>query len=577
MRPVSPAAARVLLGAIVAAFVALAVNASLLLPLWEPADEHEHWLVVEHWLAEGRMPDLTNLPAYSLNEGVQPPLAYWMFAAGAHATGLADTRLLARRLPPGTSADEALFLHGADEIFPFAGPARRFHLLRLLDVLCGAATVCGAFALGRALAPAGRGLALGAAAVVAFNPAFVSLCGALSNDPLAVALSTASLLRLARLLRDPAPTRRGALATGALIGLAHMAKLSALFLLPVTLLALLLRRPRGEPWRATRRLADGLLGGFAAVTGLYFAWNLAHYGDPFGWSVMQDKFGGVRTISTAHALLHRFLPELSRSYVARLASNLQAPAAVPLAFGALALGAPLLAWLPAVRRRMRAAGVDGRVALLCLAAVGLGLAASARFFVDFNQPNGRYMHPTLPALACLVAACWCWLPRPVALAGGAALALLCFHAQVHVLGPAFWPPSRARDPHFMAFDPLAHGGEGRRPGLLRLLAPPDGAVRVDPPELRWPLPDDPGTRYTVHLRVPGLLMEWHSYERYGLSARDRFQIPADVWTQLPPGVGLVAQVIRLPTLDQALAAPDGAPDVEASPEITLRRALPPAR
>ncbi len=576
MRPLSPAAARLLLGAIVAAFVALAVNASLLLPLWEPADEYEHWQVIEHWATRGTMPDLTDMPVLALNEGVQPPLAYWMFTAGAHALGIADTVFLARRADLAGAPGPARFLHGVDEIFPFAGPARRFHLLRMLDVLCGVAVVCGAYALGRRAVPGSAGVALGAAALVAFNPAFVSLCGGLSNDPLAIALATFALLAEVRLARDPAPTRGSGFAVGTLVGLAHLAKLSATFLLPLLPLALLLRRPRGEPWRVSLRTFDGFVAGFAVTTGLYFAWNVAHYGDPFGWSVIAAKFGGTRTIGTVDALL-RFLPAIARSYIGQLSGNFRAAPYSLLAFAALAGLAPLLAALTPVRRRMARAGVDGRVMLLFGAAVAVNLVAATKYFLDFNQLHGRYLHPTLPALACLVAACWCWMPRLPALCVGAGLALLCFHAQVHDLGPAYWPPSRARDAHFMAFDPIARVPEERRLSVMRLAAPKDGSRHVAPPELRWKLPDDPDTRFTVHFSIPGLTTSLHTWEEYGLSMRDRYTIPDFLWNKLPPDVPMTVRVIELPTLDEALAAADGELDVQESEELTLRRVSAPSR
>jgi 4-amino-4-deoxy-L-arabinose transferase-like glycosyltransferase len=580
MRPLTPAAARALLGALLVAFAALAVNASLLLPLWEPADEHEHWLVVEHWARTHSMPDLRDMPLLALNEGVQPPLAYWMFAGGAHALGIAGTDFLARRATfsgtpviPGASR----FLHGADERFPFAGPVRRLHLLRLLNVLCGLAAVCGAYALGRRLCPAGFGLALGAAGLVALQPAFVALCGGISNDPLAVALGTWALVALAWLLREPAPTLRAGLAAGALIGAAHLAKLSATFLLPLVPLALLLRRRRGEGWRPNLRLLDGLVAGFAIVTGPFFAWNLAHYGDPFGWSVIEGKFGGERAMSAADAVLLHFVPDVAASWVAQLSGTFRAGLVPQVAWGALVALSVLLAALPAVRRRARAAGVDGRVALLCGAALVVNVAAALKFFLDFNQPQGRYLHPTLPAAACLVAAAWCWLPRPAGVAGLAALALLCFRTQVHELGPAYAPLARERDPHFMSFDPLARVGTERRLPVLALLAPEDGSRHVDPPVIRWELPDDPERRFSVHLRTPGLSARVRTWEDFGISARDRYSVPlAEIWSRLPPDVPMVVQVIELPTLAEALAARDGALDVRQSAEVTVRREEPPA-
>src|SRR5262245_20648136 len=125
------------------AFTLLAVNSSVLTPLWEVPDENEHFDVVAHWARHGTMPNLVNLPTLGMNEGVQPPLAYWGFALGLRALGLQDTPILSRqRFDADWMAEgRQLFLHGPDEVFPFRGPARGLHLLRLLSVLAGVGTV----------------------------------------------------------------------------------------------------------------------------------------------------------------------------------------------------------------------------------------------------------------------------------------------------------------------------------------------------------------------------------------------------------------------------------------------------
>jgi hypothetical protein len=63
----------------------------------------------------------------------------------------------------------------------------------------------------------------------------------------------------------------------------------------------------------------------------------------------------------------------------------------------------------------------------------------------------------------------------------------------------------------------------------------------------------------------------HTFEHAGVSVRDRYEIPAELWGGLPPGLVLEARVIRLPTLAQALAAPPGALDVLQSAPLRLRR------
>jgi hypothetical protein len=78
----------------------------------------------------------------------------------------------------------------------------------------------------------------------------------------------------------------------------------------------------------------------------------------------------------------------------------------------------------------------------------------------------------------------------------------------------------------------------------------------------------------VHLSTPGSTLMVRTFEKGGLSVRDRFSIPADYWRRMPPGVNLVCQVFRLPTLEEALNPPPGGLFIEQSPPLVLRRGAP---
>ena len=79
---------RWLLGAIVAGYVALAVNASVLMPLWEISDEHTQLQAAMHWAREGSMPERSTLPRRELFPRLQEPLACWVYALGS--TSISD-------------------------------------------------------------------------------------------------------------------------------------------------------------------------------------------------------------------------------------------------------------------------------------------------------------------------------------------------------------------------------------------------------------------------------------------------------------------------------------------------------
>lgn len=566
--PRSTARERRLLGLILLGYLVLGVAASVLVPLWEIPDENEHLAVVAHWAKTGRMPDLNTLPRYALNEGVHPPLAYWIYAAGHRALGLGKEEFLPRRRHEAVHMGQAAFRHGADEVLPFAPPIRALHGLRLIGLLFGMATIIAAWALGRRLLPDGGGPGLGAAALVAFNPAFLVLSVGISNDTLAIALCAASLLALTGLATGGPSGVLRCLGLGALIGLAHMAKLSATFLVPLVPVALLLGRPRGEP--VSRVLARALLmaAAFLAVTGAYFVWNVQHYGDPFAWGYLLDKYPAGSKLDLTSAIWSRYVPVMARSYVAYYGEHVTAGRAV-IAVWSVVVGGGVLGCLALTRRHLR---VVRPVVVLLLVALAVNVASSLKFFLDFNQPQGRYMYPSLVALAGLVALGWRGLVgRRYALPLALTLATVAAYSQQGVLATTYWPPNAVDDPYAMSFNPLAGLEPEQFRGGVRIVAPADGSELAGPPTLRWEGTDDASARYTVHLSSPDTPYDIRTWEHFGLALDSSYTVSRATWSRLPAGVPMICRVLRLPTLAEALALPREELIVHASEPIRLLR------
>ena len=157
--------------ALLVAFACLATTYSIVTPIFEAPDEPWHYRYVKH-LADGRgLPPLTfSDDAWVQGENHQPPLYYLL---GAGLTAWIDTDDLdgwMRRNPQAATGradafgNKNIVLHPVGGEWPYRGSVLAVHLVRLLSVACGAATVWATYALSQQVAPGRRWLALGAAA-----------------------------------------------------------------------------------------------------------------------------------------------------------------------------------------------------------------------------------------------------------------------------------------------------------------------------------------------------------------------------------------------------------------------------
>ncbi|RLC59352.1 MAG: hypothetical protein DRI80_12645, partial [Chloroflexota bacterium] len=179
---------------IVSSFIALGVVYSVVVPPFEASDELWHYPMVKYIADHWDLPvqDPANVGPWR-QEGSQPPLYYFL---GALATCWIDTSDMeqVRHLNPhvdnGIATPDGninLVVHNpALERFPWRGTVLAVHLIRLLSVGMGAATVYLTYRLARELFPDRPALALGAAAINAFTPMFVFISGSVNNDNLVV-------------------------------------------------------------------------------------------------------------------------------------------------------------------------------------------------------------------------------------------------------------------------------------------------------------------------------------------------------------------------------------------------------
>ena len=231
-------------------YLALTLALSLNIPLGEAPDEPAHFRYARFIAAQGRLP--VNQPERDAvgYRGDKPPLYHSLVALmltlvpPTEPDALRPLYTEPRRLLPFDGLPDLVFLHTADEVYPFRGVARAWHAARLVSVGLGGATVWVIFAALRRRFPGG--VSLPGALVIGVIPQFLIMNGVVNDDSLLGLLAAIFFRLLWPLISQRGGGGRGGryLALGLVAGLALTTKYSALPL-PISLLALHLitRRP----------------------------------------------------------------------------------------------------------------------------------------------------------------------------------------------------------------------------------------------------------------------------------------------------------------------------------------------
>jgi len=276
------------LALILATFVTLATVYNVTTPLFEAPDEGDHYRYVKH-LADGcGLPMLELGENWVGHEGWQPPLYYILAALATFWIDTDNARQLEWVNPhwDGGGGGMNVVYHTSAESFPYQRAALAMHIVRFLSTLMGAVTVAATSLIALELFPDQKWIAIGAAAINAFNPQFLFISGVINNDNLVTALSSLVLLVLLRLLKRNVRIR-DFMFLGLLLGLAFLAKVSALALLPLTLVisALLAYHQR-----SLRVLIYGMSAIAVAfvVSGGWYLRNWVLYDHPLAWQTMLE-------------------------------------------------------------------------------------------------------------------------------------------------------------------------------------------------------------------------------------------------------------------------------------------------
>lgn len=127
----------------------------------------------------------------------------------------------------------------------------------------------------------------------AFVPQFIFIHSVVNNDSLATALSSLTLLSLARLLKGR-PGTREFVVLGVFLGLGLLTKASLLVFIPLVVIVVLILAGKRES--SARRLVGHLclvLSIAASVAGWWYLRNWILYGDPLGWQMWKSSYSMV--------------------------------------------------------------------------------------------------------------------------------------------------------------------------------------------------------------------------------------------------------------------------------------------
>jgi hypothetical protein len=239
---------------ILVAFTVLGVLYSVVNPLAEAPDEDWHYDYVKY-VADGRgLPVLHDDASKNIVHGTvghHPPLYYglsalltcWINTDDADSLLWDNPHFLAGLPHLSAFGNKNRIIHTDAEDFPYRGTALAMHIVRLLSVLFSGITVLATYLIALEIFPDWKPLALGAAALNAFNPQFLFIGARISNDTAVMAFSALVLLGTVRLVKQGA-TRGRLVWLGVTLGLALLSKISALALLPLVAVALMIRAIR---------------------------------------------------------------------------------------------------------------------------------------------------------------------------------------------------------------------------------------------------------------------------------------------------------------------------------------------
>lgn len=257
---------------------------ALTLPPFEAHDETGHFAYARYIAQHGRLPEPGQRVTGWFDESHQPPLYYLLAAAGGRPLVTSETYTPTMNpffLRGDKLAGVNAALHDPDaEALP--GPQRFLLAGRVLSAAFSGGAVILVFLALRCLLPGKPAVTLAATGLAAFNPTWVFLGGAMTNDALVALTGSLVLWTSIRLIQAERLRLRDAVWAGAGLGLALLSKNNAITLAPFALGAAVWAARRATTIRPTQPAR--FVGAFASAAALTAGWwylrNLLVIGRP---------------------------------------------------------------------------------------------------------------------------------------------------------------------------------------------------------------------------------------------------------------------------------------------------------
>ena len=399
------------LTAIVASFVLLSTLYSVVTPPFEAPDELWHYAFVQHLVVNRSLPvSAPQTTEMWRQQGGQPPLYYLLAAFVTAPVPQRDFAALFRQTNPhaaigvpGTPANLNMMTHDPRGGWPASGALLAVHAARLLSVFLGAVTLTALFATLRPLI--GDERALWGTAFWAFIPQVLYISGMVTNDVMINASAALVLWRLVDYLQPRSVDRpgRNALIIGMLIGIALLSKISALWLIPLALVAWRMRRKQYGAAAAPLTQLLLILGMALLISGWWFVRNVVLYGDLFATHLWLQNID-LRDSPLPYLVDRAELIGLERSFWGLFGwFNLPYPNVIYTLFRMLSvillLGLIRVGW-GYLRRGRWSVASPRRAGMLILALWPLMLGLSWLAFMWVAPAGqGRYFQPAAPSIA----------------------------------------------------------------------------------------------------------------------------------------------------------------------------------
>lgn len=391
---------------IVAGFVLVAFAFSFTAPIFEKNDEWRHFAFARHLSMGGELPvQQAGVDTAWLQIGSQPPLYY---ALASLPLRLFNTSDYDAQSQPNQSPQYSAYAPNNKNVLVITPEKRAFNFrdttlaafaLRLLGIIAGVVTLWATWAIAMLLTQR-RSIAALATAFTAFNPMFASVMTAVSNDALVIALSSVALWLIVRWVMHGA-TWRLALITGAIIGLAALAKVSGLTLLPIAALAALLAVWPQRRWKHLLVHWACLLLPVVLIAGWWYARNIVLYGDPTG-TAMMAAVAGARQAGASN-LLSEF-QGLRMSYLALFGHfNVPAPAFVYTLWDGMLLVCAIGLVLRAITQWRNTPHEQKLAYALIILHIAVTVIALARWTMMTTGSEGRLLFPCIAGISLLMA------------------------------------------------------------------------------------------------------------------------------------------------------------------------------